>query len=418
MTLLSRTSVVASSATIALGSLWPSQGALAQQSARTYYKPVAELIEPYSGVRGVRELADGRVIVTDTRDKVVQLADFKTGRASTIGREGSGPNEYQMPVFAFALPGDSTMIADPMNSRFLLLGPGGRLAGTWIPAAGAAPAPAPRPAAGGPAFAVGGAGGPMALLQARAVDSQGRLYTTGSPIVAGPDGPRQADSVPLTRINRKSMAADTIAWLKLPKGAATATSSGNNVSIRIGGGPFSAQDGWSVLPDGRVVVVRHANYQVEVYPASGAGAPVRGAPVKVTPIRVGEAEKDAYRESMRSNAPIGMAVTQQSGSGGATVTRREAVSIPQNEPTEWPAVLPAFQYTQVHALPNGQIWVGRYRAASDKNPRFDVFDATGKHTGQVVFPPRTNVIGFGKGVVYTVRIDDDDLQYLQRYALQ
>jgi hypothetical protein len=61
--------------------------------------------------------------------------------------------------------------------------------------------------------------------------------------------------------------------------------------------------------------------------------------------------------------------------------------------------------------------VGRYRAASDRNPRYDVFDATGKLTGQVVFPPRTRIVGFGKGVVYTVRADEDDLQYLQKWAM-
>ena len=81
-------------------------------------------------------------------------------------------------------------------------------------------------------------------------------------------------------------------------------------------------------------------------------------------------------------------------------------------------MLPAFQASQVYALPNGQLWVGRYRAASDQTPRYDVFDAAGKPVGQVTFPPRTTVVGFGKGVVYTVRIDEDDLQYLQRYTLQ
>jgi len=79
--------------------------------------------------------------------------------------------------------------------------------------------------------------------------------------------------------------------------------------------------------------------------------------------------------------------------------------------------MPAFQTNQVHALPNGQLWVGRYTPANDKSPRFDVFDATGKHTGQVVLPPRTSIVGFGQGVVYTVRTDADDLQYLQRFAI-
>ena len=242
-----------SAAALASGLLWPSQPAQAQQlSTRTYMKPAAELVEPYSAVRGVRELADGRVIVSDTRDKVVQLVDFKTGRATTLGREGSGPNEYQMPMSAFALPGDSTMIADALNSRFLLLGPGGKLAGTWSPASAEASgtgneprtvtraAPAPergRAGGGGASFVVGGGGGPMAMLNTRATDAQGRIYMVGSPLVVGPDGPKQADSVPVIRVVRKTMATDTVAWLQLPKNAASVTGTAGNVNIRLGGGP-------------------------------------------------------------------------------------------------------------------------------------------------------------------------------------
>src|SRR5690606_19388607 len=123
----------------------------AQLPTKSLTKPLAELSEPFTSVRGVRELADGRVIVADQRDKVVQLVDFKTGRATKIGREGSGPNEYQVPMNAIALPGDSTMIFDALNTRFFMLGPGGSLAGTWSPATDAPPAPttAPRAGAGG-----------------------------------------------------------------------------------------------------------------------------------------------------------------------------------------------------------------------------------------------------------------------------
>ena len=79
--------------------------------------------------------------------------------------------------------------------------------------------------------------------------------------------------------------------------------------------------------------------------------------------------------------------------------------------------MPPFDAGRVFATPTGDLWVGRYQPARDKAPRYDVFDATGKLTGQVVFPADTRVVGFGKGTVYTVRIDEDDLQYLQRWTL-
>lgn len=380
--------------------------------ARTFSRPAAEFTEPYSGLRSVRELADGRVIVTDNRDKLVQVVDFRTGRATTLGREGSGPNEYQMPSTALALPGDSTLIADPLNSRFLLLGPQGTLAGTWAPSGGAAPAPQPA----GPGRMAFGGGGPMLLLGTRAADAQGRVYMTGAPIAMTPEGPKAADSIPIMRVTRRTMATDTVAWLQVPKGNTSVNASGGNMNIRIGGGPFAAEDGWTVLPDGRVVVVRHADYRVEVYPASGRGAPVRGAAVGGTPIRVTEAEKKAWREERAASAPVAIAMTRTEGPSG--VTQRSApANLGQQEPDSWPAVMPLFQGSQVYATPTGQVWVGRYRAASDRNPRYDVFDATGKLIGQVVFPPRTRIVGFGKGAVYTVRADADDLQYLQKWTL-
>jgi hypothetical protein len=422
-------------ASVAAGSAWLASVASAQSApARTFTRPAAEFSEPYTSVRGVRELADGRVVVTDVRDKVVQLVDFRTGRATTLGREGSGPNEYQMPANAFALPGDSTLIADPLNSRFLLLGAGGTLAGTWSPAA-AAPAAGPgdrpqtrqvpggRPGAagapggsgGGPMIVMGG-GGPMQMLNTRAVDAQGRVYMTGSPLAMTPEGPKAADSIPILRVVRRTMAADTVAWLQVPKGNTNVSGSAGNVNIRIGGGPFAAEDGWTVLADGRVVVVRHTDYHVEVYPASGKSAPVRGTPVRGTPIRVTEAEKQAWRAERAANAPVGIAMTRTDGPGGVT-QRAVPANLSQQEPDAWPAVMPLFQGQQVYATPAGQVWVGRYRSASDKTPRYDVFDATGKLTGQVVFPPRTRIVGFGKGAVYTVRADEDDLQYLQKWSL-
>jgi len=401
-----------------------------QPSVRTFTRPAAEFAEPYSAVRGVRELADGRVVVTDPRDKVVQLVDFKSGRATTLGREGSGPNEYQMPSGAFALPGDSTLIADPLNSRFVVLGPGGSLAGTWSPA-GAAPAgggggdrpatqtvPArpPAGAGGGPMMMTIGGGGPMAMLQTRATDAQGRVYTTGSPIAMTPEGPKPADSLPLMRVHRATSAADTVAWLQVPKGNTNVNATGGNMSIRIGGGPFAANDGWAVLPDGRVAVVRYQDYRVEVYPATGRGAPARGTPVRFTPVRVTEAEKQAWRDTRSRSGAVAITMTRTDGPGGASQQSRAAAP-PAEEPADWPAEMPPFDATRVFAAPNGQLWVGRYQSARDKAPRYDVFDASGRHTGQVVFPADTRVIGFGKGTVYTVRIDEDDLQYLQRWTL-
>jgi hypothetical protein len=53
--------------------------------------------------------------------------------------------------------------------------------------------------------------------------------------------------------------------------------------------------------------------------------------------------------------------------------------------------------------------------ASDAPPTYDVIDNSGKVVSRVVLPKRTRLVGFGNGTVYLARIDEDDLQYLQRY---
>ena len=48
-------------------------------------------------------------------------------------------------------------------------------------------------------------------------------------------------------------------------------------------------------------------------------------------------------------------------------------------------------------------------------PSYDVFDGAGTLVRQVTLRPRSRVVGFGNGTVYLVRLDEDDLQYLERY---
>ena len=44
-----------------------------------------------------------------------------------------------------------------------------------------------------------------------------------------------------------------------------------------------------------------------------------------------------------------------------------------------------------------------------------VFDRTGALVKKITLSPNSRVVGFGNGMLYVVRTDEDDLQYLQRY---
>ncbi|HEX6049375.1 MAG TPA: hypothetical protein VFZ21_08900, partial [Gemmatimonadaceae bacterium] len=56
--------------------------AAAQAPLKTLTKPDVEYEEPFTVISAVRELRDGRVIVSDVREKTVQLIDLKAGSAT------------------------------------------------------------------------------------------------------------------------------------------------------------------------------------------------------------------------------------------------------------------------------------------------------------------------------------------------
>ena len=120
--------------------------AAAQLPTRTLSKPLAEYGEPYSQIAAVRGRKDGRLLVVDSRDKLVQLINLNANRATKVGREGSGPGEYGLPTQLFALPGDSSVIFDSLNQRYLMVHPDGKPGATFR--VGDEPSGPPRPSQG------------------------------------------------------------------------------------------------------------------------------------------------------------------------------------------------------------------------------------------------------------------------------
>ncbi|HUQ81678.1 MAG TPA: hypothetical protein VM076_11090 [Gemmatimonadaceae bacterium] len=373
--------------------------AAAQAPLKTLTKPDAEYAEPFTQINGVRELRDGRVVVSDVREKTVQLVDFKAGTATKIGREGSGPGEYAMPLALLAIPGDTSLLYDPLNRRFLLIGPDGK-AGKFAQ------------------YEDDGAG-PIRISRVRYTDTRGRLYSAGAGFSFGANGaPTSSDSAPILRLDRATKKADTVAYIKIAPVSVSTSGGGQNVAVRAGGGnPFVSTDDWAVTPDGRVAIIRTKDYHVDWYAPNGQK--ISGPAIAYEKVRVTDDDKKAFRERRANGAGVSIAFGQRVGPGG--VTQGANVPPPTNiqlpEPTDWPDVKPAFTGNAAFAAPNGQVWVLRTRAAKDKIPTFDVFDQTGRVVSRVALPAETRLIGFGNGTVYVARSDEDDLQYLQRYRL-
>lgn len=378
---------------------WPAVGAGQVTAVRTLARPDAEFPEGFTRITSIRELPEGRVLLADGRDKEVQLVDLGAGTARKVGREGNGPGEYGLPIQLFARPGDTTLLADPMNRRFLVI------AGDGTPGA----------TVGFPE-----AGGSLTRAVPNAIDSRGRFYfrLTGR---STPGSLTTASEAYVVRYDLSTQRQDTVAVLQLPRGRTVVTRGMPGGMVReINTKPLAAEDVMAVAPDGRIAVVRAEPYRVEWI--SPSGQKTEGPVTPFERIRINAAEKEAHLASMTrpgSIMVIGMPGAQAAPMGGApgSPAPRPMPTLPGEDPSsmEWPNHKPPFLAGAATIAGDGMLWVLRTRAHNDSSPMYDVFDGSGRLVERVVLPKSTRLLGFGAGAVYLARTGEDDLEYLRRY---
>ena len=344
----------------------------------------AELSDPFDNVTAVRELSDGRVIVADRFAKTVTLADFRAGTATAIGREGQGPGEYAFPAGLVALPGDTTLLVDPGQRRFLVIGPGAK-----------------------PTGLLSFPGNMMGLLRVRGSDRQGRVYLQGNEMSGLQPGAKLPDSVVVLRWDRARDRIDTLGRIKVPSLQTASSGSANARSFVMRAQPFSPQDDWSVGADGQVAVARVGNYHVEWWKPTGQK--VSGPAVAYQKVAVSQADKDRYKAA--SGNPRGgfRMIVEGGGRGAAPTAPPPSLSEP-----DWPEFKPAFRDGTSQVAPDGSLWVQRYGAA-EAPLVYDVFDASGRLTRQVAMPKGTRLVGFGAHGMYVATTTEDELETLARY---
>ena len=369
--------------------------AAAQQvPTRALTAPDAQFEQPFDAVLAIRELASGKVLVTDLGPKTLLLADLATGEQVTVGRNGQGPGEYQFPGELFPFRGDSVLLVDRVGRRVLVVSPEGKL-GRSIP------------------FPEGLSG----LPDARGADRQGRIYFQGSPFRGEPGGGMEVggtlpDSVPLIRWDPATKKIDSLTRVKIPAIKVQVSGGQNARTVMMRNQPFAPSDEWIVTPEGRVALARVGDYHIEWL---GTGAPVRGAPVRHEPLKVAAADRQIFLDGMRnSRNRITVSVGGPGPSGGRNNQGNGQPQISEKD-FDWPEVKPPFPSRALQFAPEGQLWVTRSTSARDSTPVYDLFDAGGKLTGRVTLPLGRRMVGLGKGVVYAVRTDEDGLQWLERY---
>jgi hypothetical protein len=345
-----------------------SAGAHAQE-VRVLASAAALETESFTRIRGLIELRDGTLLVSDQTENAVWRVDLAGGVRERVGREGAGPGEYQSPTGVMAFRGDSAVVSDLGNGRLAVLGPGLEMGRTI------------------PMFAVGG-------TIAGATDTLGGFYVD------------RVTEVRVARV-RDPAAGDRATLLRFAPGDGPVSSTeGETITHLTVAGPPNPQiwypwDGWAVGRDGRVLVVRNQDeYRVDWHFRDGRS--VRGPVVADERVEVSGEDRRIWSEQHPGGAAGG------SVSFGGQPARRP-------QPGEFPDRFPFANSRDVWVDREGRGWVGRYEHQSEKRPLFDVFDDAGRRVARVRLPEGRQVVGFGRGALYAVRVDEVDLQWLERY---
>lgn len=356
----------------------------------TLTRPDRVLPAEFIQVRGIRELSDGRVIISDRLDERIVVADFASGNLRVLGRTGGGPAEYRLPGALVAVAGDSTVFIDEGNGRLGLIGPDLRFHRT---------------------FTLRVPGVPTGLWP-RAVDGRGRYYAQVARWAAEAIGIR-SDSLPLLRVEPTSGKYDVVAWIHSP---GQRLPSNHSPGPRIPYIPFASQDSWTVTPDGRIAVARSGDYHVEWIEPDGRRS--SGSPVAWQRRPVTEADKMDYTRGFVANSGVGGKGGSDRPPGGLTAATpdmltdaavREMIGY-----STFATHKPPFTDALPRIGPDGTVWLERSGARGEPST-WDGFDGRGVLIRRMVLPRGRRLMTLGTAGVYAVMTTADGIEKVERF---
>jgi len=336
------------------------------------------LAEPFSQIRGVRELSDGRVLITDWIEERLVITDRGFRTVTGLGRTGAGPQEFRLPASLLPMAADSTLLSDVGNARFIVVTPEGRFARIIA---------TERPGLGSTA----------------GVDAQGRLYFA-MPVWARGASALPEDSVEVFRYDPRTSRTER---LTVVKGTTPPAHRGPRLTPGFSMVALAAQDVWRVLATGELVVVRAGEYRVERVTAAGTRS---GPSYRYQTAAVRPADKTAFVREFVSRSPT--SGRGPDGGMGHTPQMSEAEIARMVETNEFAVTLPPFDRAVLG--PDGELWVQRGRHVGAPSI-WDRFDATGQRIGQFTLPDGRAVVALGLRHAYVAATDADGLQSLERY---
>ncbi|MBL8996206.1 MAG: hypothetical protein JNL44_02725 [Gemmatimonadetes bacterium] len=358
----------------------------AQRPALIKLKPASgQHPEEFTTVFALRELADGRVLVSDSRENRLVVLDFRTGVTKAVGRTGRGPNEYSRAATLFALGADSTLMPDPGSRRWLILAKDSIV--VTVP-------PDDRAVLAVDAFP-------------RAADARGNLLArreraiTEAPI----EETTSRDSSAFVMVDRARARQDTIAWaMPLPRRTQqTKNAKGEITSMSVMPiGVLGYEESGTLFPDGWFAIARHRPFRVDWRSPNGTWT--KGAPLPVAPIRVDARERSAYMERNAENYRPRPELPPE-------------FALKPPTPADFPDIIPPFPSGtgSLIAGPDGVLIIRRTKSADFPASNYFFVDRQGKLLGELALPANETVVGAGQRTLYIAVKDEDDILRLRRH---
>lgn len=358
---------------------------VAAQRIETLTLPPAAETHPheFTGVTSLRELSDGRVIVTDGGEQRLLVIDFANGTSKEIGRKGRGPEEYSMVAFIYGIGADSSIMGDLMGRRLLL----------FVDDSIAETVPPDAPGAAAARGLLDGADRLGHVMQKRRAESGPGVTIRG-----------KDDSAAVVLISRATGRVDTVAMLRLAaiRTERTTDSEGKTTSIFSRPvGYLISQEEAVLLPDGTLAVARLEPFRVDL--RSPDGTWLYGDSLPVPPIRTDRRERKAFMQ--RNSVP--------------RETSGPPSPFPEPEPSaeDFPDYIPPFNFgTEPLAGPDGTILIKRARSADYMQSHYFVIDRHARLLGEITLPANEKILGAGERTIYIGYKDEVDIERIRRHT--
>lgn len=405
---------------------------------RSVAAPSATTTESLGAIFGVREMADGRVLVSDPGSlRLLMFApDLKTF-TTLSDTTATSKNKYgDSPAQIIPYLGDSTLFAPyPAGATFLVLDPNGQVARATAP-----------PKTSDMTF----------MRSSRTLlDARGRLFYRGRvtaqpavrPVAGAIAVTQPPDSAPIVRADFDTRSVDTIGYVRLSKPARreitpNASGSGPPSSEKVFVTPISTVDDWTMLPDGTIAIVRGQDYHIDWI--SPSGVTTSSPKMSFDWRKITDEEKQRLSDStiqawqkLLDDAKASSASRPQrpSPNGGFSFT-----SVMQMDPAtgsmvsmttnampltfpfdQWPSYVPPVRGNTTLSDPDGNVWI--LPVTSSKSAKggivYDVVNRKGEIFERVEMPAERSVAGFGKnGVVYLMSRDSSAVWHLEKTRVQ